>query len=47
MFMCFHKIWPRHLPFLKVICSIDAAVNFDTFELVIVFAMVSNDVIII
>ena len=46
--MCFHKISPRYLPFSNVICNIDAALNFDTFELVtgIVFVMVFNDVII-
>ena len=46
MFTCFHRISPCHLPFSNVICYIVAAVNFDTFELVIVFVMVSNDVII-
>ena len=46
MFTCFHILSPRHLPFSNVICNIDAAVNFDTFEFVIVFVMVSDDVII-
>ena len=46
MFTCFQRKSPWHLLFSNVICNIDAAVNFDTFELVIVFVMVSNDVII-
>ena len=46
MFTCFHRILPWHFPFPNVICRIEAAINFDTFELVIVFVMVSNDVII-
>ena len=46
MFTCFHRISPLHLPFSNVICNFDAAVNFDIFELVIVFLIVSNDVII-
>ena len=46
MFTCFHRISRWHLPFPNVICNIGAAVNFDTFELVIVFVMVSIDVII-
>ena len=40
--VCLHRI----SSFLNVICYIDGAVNFDTFERVIVFVMVSNDVII-
>ena len=46
MFTYFHKILPWHLPFKNVICNIVVAINFYTFELVIVFVMVSNDVII-
>ena len=46
MFTCFHKILPWHLPFKNVIYNIIVAINFYTFELVIVFVMVSNDVII-
>ena len=46
MFTCFHIILPRHLPLKNVICNILVAVNFYTFELVIVFVMVSNDVFI-
>ena len=46
MFTCFHKILPWHLPFKNVICNIVVAINYYTFELVIVFVMVSNDVII-
>ena len=46
MFTCFHRISPWHLPLSNVICNFDAAINFNTFELVIVFLMVSNDVII-
>ena len=46
MFTCFHRILPWHFPFPNVICNIEAAFNFDTFKLVIVFVMVSNDVII-
>ena len=46
MFTCFHKILPWHLPFKNVICNIVVAINCYTFELVIVFVMVSNDVII-
>ena len=46
MFTCFHKILSWHLPFKNVICNIVVAINFYTFELVIVFIMVSNDVII-
>ena len=46
MITCFHIILPWHLPFKNVICYIVVAVNFYTFELVIVFVMVSNDVII-
>ena len=42
MFTCFHIILPWHLPFSNVICNIVVAVNFYTFELVIVFVMVSN-----
>ena len=45
-FTCFHIILPWHLPFKNFICKIVVAVNFYTFELVIVFVMVSNDVII-
>ena len=45
MFTCFHRISPWRLPFSNIICNIDVAINFDTFELVIVFVMVSNDVI--
>ena len=43
MFTCFHRISPCQLPFSTVIRYIDAAVNFDTFELVIVLVMVSNE----
>ena len=46
MFTCFHKILLWHLPFKNVICNIVVAINFYTFELVIVFVMVSNEVII-
>ena len=46
IFICFHKLWPRHLPFSNFICNIVAAVNFDIFEFDIVFVMVSSDVII-
>ena len=46
MFTCFHIILPWHLPFNNVICNIVVAVTFYTFELVIVFVMVFNDVII-
>ena len=46
MFTCFHRISQWHLPFSSPICNIDAAINFDMFELVIVFVMVSNNVII-
>ena len=46
MFTCFHIILPCHLPFNNVICNIVVAVTFYTFELVIVFVMVSSDVII-
>ena len=46
MFTCFHTILPWHLPFKNVICNMVVVVNFHTFELVIVFVMVSNDVII-
>ena len=46
MYTCFQRISPWHLPFSNVICNTNAAVIFDTFELVIVFVMVSNDVII-
>ena len=46
MFTCFHKILPWHLPFKNVICNIVVAINFYIFEHVIVFVMVSNDVII-
>ena len=45
MFTCFHKILPWHL-LKNVICNIVVAINFYTFELVIVFVMVSNDIII-
>ena len=40
----FHLIHSWHLPFTNVICNIVVAVRFHTFELVIVFVMVSNDV---
>ena len=46
MFTCFHIILPWHLPFNNVIFNIVVAVTFYTFELVIVFVMVSNDIII-
>ena len=46
MFTSFHIILPWHLPFKNVICNIVVAVDFYTFEIVIVFVMVSNDVII-
>ena len=46
MFTCFHIILPWHLPFKNVICNNAVAVNSYTFEFVIVFVMVSNDVII-
>ena len=46
MFTCFHQIMPWHLPFKNSICNIVVVINFYIFELVIVFVMVSNDVII-
>ena len=46
MFTCFHIILPWHLPFKNVICNIVVAINFFIFENIIVFVMVSNDVII-
>ena len=46
MFTCCHKILLWHLPFKNVICNIVVAIIFYTFELVIVFVMVSNKVII-
>ena len=46
MLTCFHIILPWHLPFKNIICNIVSAVNFGTFELVIVFVMVSNDIVI-
>ena len=46
MFTCFHIILPWHLPFMNVICNIVVAIIFYTFECVIVFVMVSNNVII-
>ena len=46
MFTCFHIILPSHLPFKNVICNIVVAIIFYTFEFVIVFVMVSNNVII-
>ena len=38
MFTCFHRVSPCHLPFSNVICNIDVAVYFDTFEIVIVLS---------
>ena len=46
MFTYFHIILPWHLPFNNVMCNIVVAANIYTFEFVIVFVMVSNDVII-
>ena len=46
MLTCFHKILPWHLPFKNVICNIVVAINLFIFELVIVFVMVPNDIII-
>ena len=46
MFTCLHIILPWHLSFNNVFCNIVVAVNFYTFELVIAFVMVANDVII-
>ena len=45
MFTCFHIILPWHVSFKNVICNIVVAFIFYTFELVIVFVMVSKGVI--